>query len=110
MAESVDALVSNTNGCKAVPVRPRLWVPKGNPDAKVSGFVVSKRMYYYNLYISNIMAKGEKVAPITKDLVLLTETERLKIDMYRSDMEKLRLFTQMLRTNELLKKATIHHK
>lgn len=26
MAESVDALVSNTNGCKAVPVRPRLWV------------------------------------------------------------------------------------
>ena len=26
MAESVDALVSNTCGCKAVPVRPRLWV------------------------------------------------------------------------------------
>lgn len=27
MAESVDALVSNTSGCKAMPVRPRLWVP-----------------------------------------------------------------------------------
>ena len=30
MAESVDALVSNTNGCKAVPVRPRLWVQSLN--------------------------------------------------------------------------------
>jgi hypothetical protein len=30
MAESVDALVSNTCGCKAVPVRPRLWVQ--SPD------------------------------------------------------------------------------
>ncbi len=28
MAESVDALVSNTCGRKAVPVRPRLWVHK----------------------------------------------------------------------------------
>ena len=27
MAESVDALVSNTSGREAVPVRPRLWVP-----------------------------------------------------------------------------------
>lgn len=47
MAESVDALVSNTNGCKAVPVRPRLWVPESllrNQGAlllwtiKISGF------------------------------------------------------------------------
>ena len=29
MAELVDALVSNTNECKFVPVRPRLWVPSG---------------------------------------------------------------------------------
>ena len=28
MAESVDALVSNTNGVTPVPVRPRLWVQK----------------------------------------------------------------------------------
>ncbi len=28
MAELVDALVSNTNDCKIVPVRPRLWVQK----------------------------------------------------------------------------------
>jgi hypothetical protein len=56
------------------------------------------------------MAKGEKVASITNDWVLLTETERLKRDIYRSDMEKLQLFTRMLRTNQLLKKAVIHHK
>ena len=31
MAESVDALVSNTCGRKAVPVRPRLWV-QGKPS------------------------------------------------------------------------------
>ncbi len=35
MAESVDALVSNTCGCKAVPVRPRLWVQR--LDIMVSG-------------------------------------------------------------------------
>jgi hypothetical protein len=56
------------------------------------------------------MTKGEKVTPIPDNLVLLTETERLKRDIYRPDMEKLRLFTQMLRTNKLLKKAVIHHK
>ena len=26
MAESVDALVSNTSGVKSIPVRPRVWV------------------------------------------------------------------------------------
>lgn len=35
MAESVDALVSNTCGRKAVPVRPRLWVQR--LDTIVSG-------------------------------------------------------------------------
>ena len=29
MAESVDALVSNTSRFTPVPVRPRLWVPDG---------------------------------------------------------------------------------
>jgi hypothetical protein len=40
----------------------------------------------------------------------LTETERLKRDIYRPDMEKFYLFTKMLRTNALLKKAIIRHK
>ena len=38
------------------------------------------------------------------------EIERLKRDIYRPDIEKLKLFTQMLRTNALLKKAKITHK
>ena len=33
MAESVDALVSNTNGVTPVPVRPRLWVQKTKRNA-----------------------------------------------------------------------------
>ncbi len=40
----------------------------------------------------------------------LTDTERLKRDIYRPDMEKLQLFTKMLRTGMLLKKAVISHK
>jgi hypothetical protein len=38
------------------------------------------------------------------------EISRLRRDIYRPDMEKLRLFTQMLRTNALFKKAKITHK
>lgn len=38
------------------------------------------------------------------------ERERLKRDIYRSDLEKLQLFTQMLRRNALFKKAKISHK
>ena len=30
MAESVDALVSNTSGVKSIPVRPRVWVQHKN--------------------------------------------------------------------------------
>jgi len=38
------------------------------------------------------------------------EIERLKRDIYRPDMEKFRLFTDMLRRNATLKKAVIRHK
>lgn len=38
------------------------------------------------------------------------EIERLRRDVYRPDMEKLRLFTQMLRVNALFKKAKVTHK
>ena len=37
----------------------------------------------------------------------LSEEEKLKIDIYRSDAEKLQLFTKMLRRNKLLKSASI---
>lgn len=38
------------------------------------------------------------------------EKERLRRDIYRSDIEKLKLFTRMLRNNALFKKAKITHK
>lgn len=38
------------------------------------------------------------------------EIERLRRDIYRPDMEKLRLFTQMLRANALFNKAKVTHK
>jgi hypothetical protein len=38
------------------------------------------------------------------------EFERLRRDIYRPDMEKLKLFTQMLRADALLKKAKVTHK
>ncbi|MHB1922128.1 MAG: hypothetical protein ACYCOO_07810 [Chitinophagaceae bacterium] len=38
------------------------------------------------------------------------EVARLRQDIYRPDMEKLKLFTQMLRANALFKKAKVTHK
>ena len=45
MAESVDALVSNTSGFTSIPVRPRVWVQKGE-SFKLSPFL----LWYYNLF------------------------------------------------------------
>jgi hypothetical protein len=56
------------------------------------------------------MTNAEKFKLESENLIQLNETERLKRDIYRPDMEKLQLFTKMLRTNALLKKAIIHHK
>lgn len=39
-----------------------------------------------------------------------TEEERLRRDVFRSDKEKFLLFTQMLRTNAMYKRAKITHK
>jgi len=49
---------------------------------------------------------GENIIPLPAD----AERERLKRDIYRSDIEKLQLFTRMLRQNDLYKKAKIIHK
>lgn len=40
----------------------------------------------------------------------LSDNERLRRDVFRSDMDKLKLFTKMLRTNNILNKAVITHK
>ena len=42
MAESVDALVSNTNRLTPVPVRPRLWVLKTLVEQLLRGFLLFK--------------------------------------------------------------------
>ena len=42
MAESVDALVSNTSRFTPVPVRPRLWVLKTLVEAILRGFLLFK--------------------------------------------------------------------
>ena len=48
----------------------------------------------------------EKAAPPSSS----DERERIKRDMYRSDIEKLDLFARMLRQNALFKRAKIVHK
>jgi len=40
----------------------------------------------------------------------ISDEERLRTDIYRPDIEKLQLFTKMLRRNALLKNAVITHK
>lgn len=55
----------------------------------------------------------KKHTPGLKKSTLLTvadEEQRLRDDIYRPDKEKLQLFTQMLRVNNLFKKAKISHK
>lgn len=40
----------------------------------------------------------------------LSDNERLNKDIFHSDFDKLKLFTKMLRTNNLFNKAVIIHK
>jgi hypothetical protein len=40
----------------------------------------------------------------------VSDNERLRRDVFRSDMDKLKLFTKMLRTNNVLNKAVVTHK
>ncbi len=53
-------------------------------------------------------SKNEHQNKVT--VVAASEIERLRQDIFRPDMEKFRLFTQMLRTNKLYSRAKISHK
>lgn len=55
------------------------------------------------------MAQDEKRTK-TMTIEELSETDRLKRNIYRSDMEKFRSFTKMLRRGVMLKRAIIRHK
>jgi hypothetical protein len=56
------------------------------------------------------MKKSDKQKSTAGFITYESENERLIKDVYRSDMDKLKLFTKMLQTNALLKKARIIHK
>lgn len=43
-------------------------------------------------------------------VTVLTDDERMRLDMYRPDREKLRLFTNMIKANKLFKRAKVTHK
>jgi hypothetical protein len=60
---------------------------------------------------SALMSEKNKVSTeIAASSMFDAEKERIKRDIYRSDVEKLRLFTRMLRQNALFKKAKVIHK
>jgi hypothetical protein len=43
-------------------------------------------------------------------VLIETEMDRLRRDVYRSDMEKFLLFTKMLRTNKMYVRVKVTHK
>ena len=45
MAESVDALVSNTSGVKSIPVRPRVWVLRKADNRLIISLICFLRAY-----------------------------------------------------------------
>ena len=49
----------------------------------------------------------QKLTP--KQTVLTSSEAKLRQDIYRPDIEKLHLFTQMLRVNNLFKRAKVTH-
>gem|GEM_PF-1015626 len=76
---------------------------------KVRGYAVMQvNINVICLHISHTMQKQEK--ELIETPMSEAEIERLKRDIYRPDMEKFRLFTEMLRRNAALKRAVIKHK
>ena len=54
--------------------------------------------------------KNKETVETAASSMTIAEKERIRRDVYRSDIEKLRLFTQMLKQNVLFKKAKVIHK
>lgn len=50
------------------------------------------------------------VPPVNSNIEIETEEQRLRRNIFRSDMEKFQLFTKMLRANALYKRVKITHK
>ena len=75
MAESVDALVSNTSRFTPVPVRPRLWVLKTLVEAILRGFLLFKTSkmvaFGHHLHYDDILNFQENSLFLEIDIILL---------------------------------------
>ena len=54
--------------------------------------------------------QSSKNNPQKQIVSILSEEDRLRQNIFRPDMDKFRLFTQMLRANKLYSRAKITHK
>ena len=52
MAESVDALVSNTSGVTSIPVGPRVWVP-GKELSRMTNQMLGSFLFFY-IFLSSV--------------------------------------------------------
>ena len=60
MAESVDALVSNTSGVTSIPVRPRVWVQEKEPNICKSNIWLFSSLRSVPKMFPNIPNQGRK--------------------------------------------------
>ena len=83
MAESVDALVSNTNRFTPVPVRPRLWVQKTLVERILRGFLLFKtsKMVTFGHHFENGYPKNasKAVKKMSKKSLFEEEQQKIKI-------------------------------
>lgn len=79
-------------------------------DDELHGFCLNCSIHAQK--IGPIMIAGNNLVQKTvlNPLSTESEVERLRRDIYRPDIEKLKLFAQMLRANSLYKKAKVIHK
>lgn len=78
--------------------------------------MIKRKLYWYkNIFLEkeykHIQASNNKLEEPSAvyGFVSKSEDEKLREDIFRSDIEKLQLFTRMLRRNASLKKAVITH-
>ena len=83
MAESVDALVSNTSRFTPVPVRPRLWVLKTLVEQLLRGFLLFKtsKMVTFGHHFENGCPKNasKAVKKMSKNSLFEEEQQKIKI-------------------------------
>ena len=73
---------------------------------------------YYSIFLNlhkilNAMSLSKQASPNPvkqSGFIEESETERLRRDVFRPDMEKFLLFTQMLRTNKMYNRVKVAHK